>query len=166
MNAKEAIRILRSFLFAIYLCSGTILIKPYSTQALLWTGFREYLLLVYLIPYILTYLFAGGFISYFFISSLIRYFKSFKYFNKIDINKLNSREYIYYTFLPLKKLNNNTFLNKFIHLLESNSAKISGNWPDPDFLNVTSNPYITRLAKLEEKWLEAEERMAEAAKQT
>ncbi|MFK8005514.1 MAG: hypothetical protein AB8H03_04050 [Saprospiraceae bacterium] len=42
---------------------------------------------------------------------------------------------------------------KFITLLENNVKEVGGEWENPDFLKFSNNEVITRLAKLEEKWL-------------
>lgn len=69
---------------------------------------------------------------------------------KIDKKQCNQREYIYSV---LQSLKSKHFRGKFLSYLEFNVDYAIGEWPDKDIFNAYNDKAITRLAKLEEKWL-------------
>lgn len=74
----------------------------------------------------------------------------FKYLNDIShVEPLISRETIY------KSLQSTThsYQLRYIRQLETKVKIVTGEWPDPNFLSDKDSEAITRLAKLEEKWL-------------
>ncbi len=60
-----------------------------------------------------------------------------------------SREQIYFTIADLSE----RYKVRYIERLESHVKTVTGEWPDPLFLSDKNSEVITRLAKLEEKWL-------------
>lgn len=90
---------------------------------------------------------------------LIKYIKIKIFFNNIDKDKCNQREYIYTTFWILTQ--SMIFPDKFLSYLETNVKEVHGKYPSENFLEVSSGEWFIRLAKLEERWREAEERAVE-----
>ncbi len=90
---------------------------------------------------------------------IINYFKSYITYKTIDKSRCNQREYIYEIFY---KLINGFFLpDKFISYLETEVKTVHGKYPNENFLEVSNGEWYIRLAKLEERWREAEERATE-----
>lgn len=89
---------------------------------------------------------------------LIAYMLVSKYFNisdyltlkNVNTKRCNEREYIY---MIMCRLSSPYFKGKFLSYLEFNVDYAIGEWPDKDIFNAYNDKAITRLAKLEEKWL-------------
>lgn len=92
---------------------------------------------------------------------LYRYFKVKKIYTNIDKLKCNQREYIYHAFFSLADPYASGFVDKFLSYLEISVKRVYGKYPSESFLTVSNGQWFTRLAKLEERWREAEEREAE-----
>jgi hypothetical protein len=74
-----------------------------------------------------------------------------KVMKQIKWDQLTSREYIYNCFKQMEGL---PFAqSRLLDYLELNIKEVSGDWPQKEFLKITQNQYLTRLAKMEEKWL-------------
>lgn len=85
------------------------------------------------------------------IKNHIQYFRLKNFYKNVNFDKLNEREYIYEVFTLL---NASTDLqNKILRYLETNVNEVIGNWPDENFLVISENQQIVRIARLEEKWL-------------
>jgi NACHT domain len=89
------------------------------------------------------------------------FLKARKIYKSIDKSRCNQREYIYKVFIKLRPSN---FTDKFLNYLEANIKVAYGNWPDESFLHVRNGAWFIRIAKLEERWREAEGREAELLK--
>jgi hypothetical protein len=75
---------------------------------------------------------------------LLRYRKVFR-------TKPETREDIYQVLM--KELKSDYFKNKYVIFLENNIFSVSGNWPDRQlFIINNEQEFVSRLAKLEEKW--------------
>lgn len=87
----------------------------------------------------------------FILYTLYTFFSVRSVYKAIDFTALHNREAIYASFFELGKFH--YWQSRLISYLEVNVKNATGDWPDPDFLNLTSDKNITRLAKLEAKWL-------------
>jgi NACHT domain len=89
------------------------------------------------------------------------YFKLRIIYKNIDKSKCNQREYVYKIFIDLFP---SSFAIKFLKYLEANIKVAYGSWPNEKFLHVRNGSWFIRMAKLEERWREAEGREAEISK--
>ena len=81
--------------------------------------------------------------------SVKSYFLDYMIYRNNNLSFVKTREDIERIYINFKT---RFFKEKFVNHFEHNKPKITGNWSQ-DFLNITKDTYITRLAKLEEKWL-------------
>lgn len=81
-----------------------------------------------------------------------QYYNVWDYFTlrSLDKKRCFERTYIAQT---LSRLRSSYFKGKFLSYLEFNVDYAIGEWPDKDIFNAYNDKAITRLAKLEEKWL-------------
>jgi NACHT domain len=126
---------------------------------------------VYFLPIILTFIFnnkllyylLGGALFIFLIIAIIiilneviseakALIMDFMLFKKHKVSFIRTKQEIQFMF---EKIKTDYFKEKYISYFENNKSEITGRLSN-DFLKVTNNQYITRLAKLEEKWLELE----------
>jgi hypothetical protein len=71
-------------------------------------------------------------------------------FKSIEINSAISREEISDA---LKSLLTDRYKIKYINILRDSNVSPHGDWPNGEFLSITTDEVKTEVAKLEEKWL-------------
>ena len=145
---KKRIYLLLSFVLILLLITSTKLKDSGSDYYVLPLGL---LILIFVLPILM--------IIILLCKVIIIYFKSYITYKTIDKSRCNQREYIYEIF---HKLLGGLFLpDRFISYLETEIKIVHGKYPDEKFLEVCNGEWYIRLAKLEERWREAEERATE-----